>query len=1029
MTQFAKSTILGYPRIGRNRELKRAEEAYWAGKISREELEKTASELRLQSYEHLKSLGLSEDWAIPLSFSYYDQVLDAAVTFGAVPERFEQLRKVASNDYSLHGAEGQRESGSFGERMRRPSGVDEFDLDDYFTIARGLPPKGFKLASSQQRKQQPGAFLKPLPKPEPEYVFKDRLICDMGVMAAWKTIQAARKTVNKHREAAEISSVFSGWPYEIMAGPEANYAEFYEHTLTRNGEEIDDPEALEAWKTVETALQRVFKDREAAEISSIFSGWPYEIMFGPDGDYAGYFERNRNRDREMEGLPPLPIVKIEGLKEIEDDDDELGVASASGALSTIPAEMTKWFDTNYHYLVPEFYAGTKLSLANYELVRQFKEALNAGHKVRPVIVGPVTFLALGKYHGIHHDQLVSDLIASYSRLLNALASAGAQWVQLDEPALISETHGFSAQTLAHLAQTCYGEFAKLSADQGERPNILLTTPYGKLDELSEVVNALPVEALHLDLASDGAANALVAGWAGAQGAAAGNSAAAPAAGATGATGADSAATAAAPAPKQLVAGVVNGRNIWRSDLPETLEKLEQLAQVVGVDNLTIATSCSLQHVPHTLEDEQRLSADFPELMTNLSFADEKITEIVDLANALTSGSPLAEKRAPKSELSGRNVEAVHERLRNIQPSDLERESIEERKEAQQARLQLPNFRTTTIGSFPQTAEIRKARQEYRDNRITQQDYEAKMYDEIRKCVALQEEIGLDVLVHGEPERNDMVQYFAENFEGFDVTENGWVQSYGSRCTKPSVLWGDVYRKESFTVQWIAFAQSLTNKPMKGMLTGPVTILAWSFVRDDQPRADTANQVALALRDEIEDLEAAKISIIQVDEPALRELLPLKKADQGAYLEWSVNAFRLATSSVRVDTQIHTHLCYSEFEVVLPAIIALNADVTSIEAARSKMEIVEQLVDARYPLGIGPGVYDIHSPRVPSYEELYDLINSASEQFIKADLPVSDLWVNPDCGLKTRASDEVIPALTNMAKAAQQVLKEYEEKYK
>jgi 5-methyltetrahydropteroyltriglutamate--homocysteine methyltransferase len=356
-------------------------------------------------------------------------------------------------------------------------------------------------------------------------------------------------------------------------------------------------------------------------------------------------------------------------------------------------------------------------------------------------------------------------------------------------------------------------------------------------------------------------------------------------------------------------------------------------------------------------------------------------------------------------------------LGEVSPSDLQRESIEERKVAQQAKLNLPLLPTTTIGSFPQTPQIRKVRAQFKQGEVTAEDYGQAMKQEIAAVVELQEKIGLDVLVHGEAERNDMVQYFAENFEGFSVTENGWVQSYGSRCTKPSILWGDVYRESAFTVPWITYAQSLTNKPMKGMLTGPVTILAWSFVRDDVPRAVVANQVALALRDEIHDLEEAGIGIIQVDEPALRELLPLKKAEQAAYLEWSVNSFLLATSSVHKSTQIHTHLCYSEFEVVLPAIIGLNADVTSIEAARSKMEIVKQLASAKYPLGIGPGVYDIHSPRIPSQQEIEQLLEGAVGEFKAANLPLENLWVNPDCGLKTRKDEESTPSLEQMVHAA------------
>jgi 5-methyltetrahydropteroyltriglutamate--homocysteine methyltransferase len=794
---FPKATIVGYPRIGRNRELKRAEEAYWAGKISLDELKATAKELRLGVYARLKELGLNEDWAIPASFSYYDQVLDAAITFGALPKRFEYLRDIKTTEFSLNSEAGARAVNSFAERMRRPLGVDEIDLDGYFTVARG--------------------------------------------------------------------------------------------------------------------------------------------------------DKNRGED----GLP---------------------------------GEMTKWFDTNYHYIVPELHKDTRFSLANFEILRNFEEAKEAGYNVRPVIVGPVTFLSLAKYtEGADLDYLVEPLAASYARLLSALAAKGAKWIQFDEPAFVSQTHGFSAQMMARVANEVYGELSKLSVSGSERPSILVTTPFGKIDDdVLDDVLGLGVEALHLDLVRGeydlhqlNDANKLNG--------------------------------------KTLVAGLINGRNIWRAKLGEVHKKFKALEGQFGLENVTISTSCSLQHVPHTVGDEAKLGREFPELVSNLSFAEEKVNEVVRVAEGYDSCG-----RKPRAELAGRKVKSVHERVEKVSYDDLKRESIEERKDAQSKRLNLPLLPTTTIGSFPQTPEIRKARASFKKGDLSASQYENAMKDEIKACVELQERLDIDVLVHGEAERNDMVQYFAENFEGFDVTENGWVQSYGSRCTKPSVLWGDVYREEAFTVPWISYAQSLTSRPMKGMLTGPVTILAWSFVRDDQPLSTTANQVALALRDEIEDLEQAGIAIIQVDEPALRELLPLKKADQSAYLKWSVDSFRLATSSVRVDTQIHTHLCYSEFEIVLPAIIALNADVTSIEAARSKMEIVPQLVNAKYPLGIGPGVYDIHSPRVPSQEEIEDLLNYAVQAFKDGDLPISDLWVNPDCGLKTRRDEESTPSLENMVKAAKAV---------
>jgi 5-methyltetrahydropteroyltriglutamate--homocysteine methyltransferase len=474
----------------------------------------------------------------------------------------------------------------------------------------------------------------------------------------------------------------------------------------------------------------------------------------------------------------------------------------------------------------------------------------------------------------------------------------------------------------------------------------------------------------------------------------------------------------------LVAGVVDGHNVWRTDLERGLATLDELRALAGPDvRIAVSTSTSLLHVPHDVEDEPALS---PDLRSWLAFADQKVQEVVTLATALEQGPDTvaaqvgAATAARVNRLAAPGVRRadVRERLAGLTPEAFHRSSYADRRTAQDEVLHLPPLPTTTIGSFPQTPEIRRARAQWAKGELSDAEYNAAMRAEIASVVQLQERIGLDVLVHGEPERNDMVQYFAEHLDGFAVTQNGWVQSYGSRCTRPSILWGDVARPAPITVEWSTYTASLTDKPVKGMLTGPVTILAWSFVRDDQPLGETARQVALALRDEIADLEAAGIRIVQVDEPALRELLPLRRADQDAYLDWSVGAFRLATSGVRDDTQIHTHLCYSEFGEVIGAIDGLDADVTSIEAARSRMEILPAIKSSGFARGIGPGVYDIHSPRVPSTEEIVELLRAAVTS-----VDGRHLWVNPDCGLKTRRYEETVPSLEHLVAATQAVRSE------
>ena len=766
---FPAGTIIGYPRIGRRRELKNAVEAFWAGSIDADELESAAADLRAATRERLATLGLGRtDASIPESFSFYDQVLDAAVTVGAVPSRFAGL---ASADGSV-------------------------DLAGYFTIARG------------------------------------------------------------------------------------------------------------------------------------------------------------------EGENP-------------------------------PLEMTKWFDSNYHYLVPEIGPETAFRLASDRIVREFEEARAAGFVTRPVIVGPVTFLLLSKAaddapEGFRPLSRLSDLLPVYAELLSRLSAAGAPWVQLDEPTLVSESIDEPRDAVLGAVREAYDVLGRAS----DRPALFVAAPYGSLDDALPVLAASPVEAISLDLVRGSIPSGL------------------------------DAATASALAGKTLVGGVIDGHNIWRGDLEAAFGKLTELLSLSP--DVTVSTSTSLLHVPHDVDDEPDLDT---RLTSWLAFADQKVAQVAVLARGIVDGHEAIQEEltaataalADRASAPGVRVPAVREREAALTEDDFRRGAYADRLAAQDAALSLPFLPTTTIGSFPQTADIRRSRAQLAKGLITEAEYLSRMRDEIKRVVDLQEEIGIDVIVHGEPERNDMVQYFAENLDGFAVTRNGWVQSYGSRCTRPSILWGDVSRPAPITVEWSAYTQSLTDKPVKGMLTGPVTILAWSFVRDDQPLGETARQVALALRDEIADLEEAGIRVVQVDEPALRELLPLKKAAQGEYLDWSVGSFRLATSGVANGTQIHTHLCYSEFGVVIDAIRNLDADVTSIEAARSRMEVVHDIQRSGFEHGIGPGVYDIHSPRVPSVAEVTELLETALEA-----IPGRQLWVNPDCGLKTRGYDETVASLRNIIEATRGV---------
>jgi 5-methyltetrahydropteroyltriglutamate--homocysteine methyltransferase len=650
----------------------------------------------------------------------------------------------------------------------------------------------------------------------------------------------------------------------------------------------------------------------------------------------------------------------------------------------VPAqEMTKWFDTNYHYLVPEFTPATKFTVCDESLFEQVAEASALGHKVKPVLTGPVTYLFLGKEKAARFDRLdlLPELLAVYRQILDRLEALGAEWVQIDEPALAVD---LDSRWLAAIDKT----YAALAA---HGPKKLLATYFGDVSGHAARLKALPVDGLHLDLVrAPGQIDAFLAAY---------------------------------PESKVLSLGVVDGRNIWRNDLRASLDLLKKAAHLG--DRLWVAPSCSLLHTPVDLANEPKLDA---ELRSWLAFATQKLTEVATLTRALNSGEDSvraeldeaeAARASRRSSPRTRNPE-VRKRVGELAADADKRHSpYAVRAKAQDARLGLPLLPTTTIGSFPQTPEIRKARADHKAGVLSDAGYELKMRDEIRNAVQRQEACGLDVLVHGEAERNDMVEYFGEQLSGFAFTANGWVQSYGSRCAKPPVLFGDVSRPKAMTVAWTTYAQGLTKKFMKGMLTGPVTVLQWSFVRDDQPRSETCLQLAVALRDEVADLEKAGIAIIQIDEPAIREGLPLRKRDWADYLAWATKCFRVNASPVRDDTQIHTHMCYSEFNDILPSIAALDADVITIETSRSDMELLTAFSDFAYPNAIGPGVYDIHSPRVPTKDEIVRLIDKAA-----AVIPVERLWVNPDCGLKTRKWPETDAALVTLVAATRELRKKY-----
>jgi len=639
-------------------------------------------------------------------------------------------------------------------------------------------------------------------------------------------------------------------------------------------------------------------------------------------------------------------------------------------------EMTKWFDTNYHYIVPEFTAGTTFTLDASRYVEQLAEARAQGVKAKPVVIGPVTYLWLGKAKDDSDKlALLPRLLPAYVELLATLAAQGAEWVQIDEPVLVTEL----APAWREALRTAYAAFA------GGPVKLLLATYFGQLQENLPLVCELPVQGVHLDtINARQEVEPLIAGL---------------------------------PADRVVSLGVINGRNIWKTDLNGVLDWLVPVAAQLG-ERLWIAPSCSLLHVPVDLDSEQKLDG---EVRPWLAFALQKLDELKVLAVALREGR-IAAQAALSANHAAIEARRASPRVHNPVVKDAvarltadmgrRQHAYAERAAKQAALLKLPAFPTTTIGSFPQTAEIRQARSQYKSGALDEAGYLAAMRAEIGRSVREQEALGLDVLVHGEAERNDMVEYFGEQLEGYVFSQFGWVQSYGSRCVKPPILFGDISRPDPMTVAWIQYAQSLTDKPMKGMLTGPVTILNWSFVRDDQPRSVSCHQLALAIRAEVQDLERAGINVIQIDEAALREGLPLRRAQWREYLDWAVESFRITANGVRDETQIHTHMCYSEFNDIIQAIADMDADVITIETSRSDMELLDAFDDFKYPNEIGPGVYDIHSPNIPTEAHIVQLMRKAAER-----VPAERLWVNPDCGLKTRQWAEVIPALTNMVAAA------------
>ncbi|GHI85712.1 5-methyltetrahydropteroyltriglutamate--homocysteine S-methyltransferase [Streptomyces xanthophaeus] len=747
----------------------------------------------------------------------------------------------------------------------------------------------------------------------------------------------------------------------------------------RQGQNRELKRAVEGyWKGRVTAeaLRETARDLRRSNWQQLADAGLHEV---PAGDFSYY-------DHVLDTSVMVGAIPERHRAAVEADALDGYFAMARGTQDVAPLEMTKWFDTNYHYLVPELGPDTVFTADSAKQVAELKEALALGHTARPVLVGPLTYLLLAKpAPGVADDfvplTLLDRLLPVYAEVLADLRAAGAEWVQLDEPALVQD------RTPAELnaAARTYQELGALT----DRPKLLVASYFDRLGEALPVLAKAPVEGLALDFTDAAAANLR-----------------------------DLAAVGGLPG-KRLVAGVVNGRNIWINDHQKSLTLLGTLLGLA--DRVDVAASCSLLHVPLDAAAERDID---PQIRRWLAFARQKTAEIATLAKGLErgTGAIAAELAANQADLASRAASsithdpAVRARTAAVTEADGRRSlPYAERAAAQRTHLGLPLLPTTTIGSFPQTDELRVARADLRAGRTDTAGYEERIEAEIREVIAYQEKAGLDVLVHGEPERNDMVQYFAEQLTGYLATQHGWVQSYGTRYVRPPVLAGDISRPEPMTVRWTTYAQAQTGKPVKGMLTGPVTMLAWSFVRDDQPLGDTARQVGLALRDEVTDLEAAGTSVIQVDEPALRETLPLRADGHADYLAWATESFRLTTSGVRPQTQIHTHMCYAEFGDIVQAIDDLDADVISLEAARSHMQVATELAEHGYPREAGPGVWDIHSPRVPSTAEAAALLRKGLEA-----IPAERLWVNPDCGLKTRGWTETRASLEHLVEAAREV---------
>ncbi len=716
-----------------------------------------------------------------------------------------------------------------------------------------------------------------------------------------------------------------------------------------------------------------------------------ELNLVPVGDFSLY-DQVLDMSFTLGNLPQ----RVQGLEGSELDNYfrvARGRSAQDSPCNCVHAgEMTKWFDTNYHYIVPEVTAATEFALNPERILAQLAEAqIQLGlAKAKPVIIGPVTYLWLSKAKdGSDPLALLDKLLPVYSALLEQLADAGVEWVQIDEPALVTELDARWKQAFEHAYHTL----------KANRPQVLIATYFGTLQDNLQLACNLPVAGLHIDAVRGREEVTKVVDW--------------------------------LPGHKVLSVGAVDGRNIWKTDLNRVLDWLEPVAAKLG-ERLWLAPSCSLLHVPVDLQSESAATEDKPatldeELISWLAFAKQKLAEVQLLGRAINEGreavaEALAENQAAIT--SRRLSERVHNRAVKASVGGItsgfgQRQSAYAFRAAKQEKiLNLPLYPTTTIGSFPQTAEIRKARLAYKKHELSEADYQAQMKAEIERAVLEQEKLGLDVLVHGEAERNDMVEYFGEQLEGYAFSRFGWVQSYGSRCVKPPILFGDISRPQPMTVAWTQFAQSLTDKPMKGMLTGPVTILNWSFVRDDQPRKESCLQLALAIRQEVQDLEAAGVNVIQIDEAALREGLPLRRSEWQHYLDWAVNCFRISANGVSDETQIHTHMCYSEFNDIIESIARMDADVITIETSRSDMELLDVFEAFEYPNEIGPGVYDIHSPNIPSEAQMVKLMSKAAER-----IPAERLWVNPDCGLKTRQWPEVIPALENMVAAARTLRKQ------